>query len=80
MWRFRLEWTGEPGVAGWCSRAHPEGNQPGRGPNAPGSSRRAVLDRTEKREFVASLADVFATTSMVLVTQNKGMTVAEVTD
>ena len=37
------------------------------------------MDRTEKREFVASLADVFATTSMVLVTQNKGMTVAEVT-
>ena len=37
------------------------------------------MDRTEKREFVASLAAVFATTSMVLVTQNKGMTVAEVT-
>jgi large subunit ribosomal protein L10 len=37
------------------------------------------LDRTEKREFVASLADVFAQTSMVVVTQNKGMTVAEVT-
>jgi large subunit ribosomal protein L10 len=37
------------------------------------------LDRTEKREFVASLADVFAATSMVVVTQNKGMTVAEVT-
>ena len=37
------------------------------------------MDRTEKREFVASLADVFATTSMVVVTQNKGLTVAEVT-
>jgi large subunit ribosomal protein L10 len=37
------------------------------------------LDRTEKREFVASLADVFAATSMVVVTQNKGLTVAEVT-
>jgi large subunit ribosomal protein L10 len=37
------------------------------------------VDRTEKREFVASLADVFAQTSMVVVTQNKGMTVAEVT-
>jgi large subunit ribosomal protein L10 len=37
------------------------------------------LDRTEKREFVALLADVFAKTSMVVVTQNKGMTVAEVT-
>jgi large subunit ribosomal protein L10 len=38
------------------------------------------LDRTEKREFVASLAAVFAETSMVVVTQNKGLTVAEVTD
>ena len=37
------------------------------------------MDRTEKREFVASLASVFAETSMVVVTQNKGMTVAEVT-
>jgi large subunit ribosomal protein L10 len=38
------------------------------------------LDRTEKREFVASLAAVFADTSMVVVTQNKGLSVAEVTD
>jgi large subunit ribosomal protein L10 len=38
------------------------------------------LDRTEKREFVASLASVFAETSMVVVTRNKGLTVAEVTD
>jgi len=37
------------------------------------------LDRTEKREFVSQLAQVFAETSMVVVTQNKGMTVAEVT-
>ena len=37
------------------------------------------MDRTEKREFVSSLADVFAQTSMVVVTQNKGLTVAEVT-
>ena len=37
------------------------------------------MDRTEKREFVATLADVFAATSMVVVTQNKGLTVAEVT-
>ena len=41
---------------------------------------RRVLDRTEKREFVASLAAVFAETSFVVVTQNKGLTVAEVTD
>ena len=37
------------------------------------------MDRTEKREFVASLADVFAATSMVVVTRNNGLTVAEVT-
>jgi len=37
------------------------------------------LDRTEKREFVSTLANVFAETSMVVVTQNNGMTVAEVT-
>jgi large subunit ribosomal protein L10 len=38
------------------------------------------VDRTEKREFVASLAAVFAETSFVLVAQNKGLTVAEVSD
>ena len=38
------------------------------------------MDRTEKREFVASLGAVFADTSMVVVTHNKGLTVAEVTD
>ncbi len=38
------------------------------------------MDRTEKREFVASLAGVFAETSMVVVTRNRGLTVAEVTD
>ncbi len=38
------------------------------------------MDRTEKREFVASLAAVFADTSMVVVTRNSGLTVAEVTD
>ena len=38
------------------------------------------MDRTEKREFVASLGQVFAETSMVVVTRNQGMTVAEVSD
>ena len=38
------------------------------------------MDRTEKRELVASLATVFADTSMVVVTRNAGLTVAEVTD
>ncbi len=38
------------------------------------------MDRTEKREFVAELSSVFAETSMVVVTRNTGMTVAEATD
>ena len=38
------------------------------------------MDRTEKREFVASLAAVFADTSFVLVGRNNGLTVAEVSD
>ncbi len=38
------------------------------------------MDRTEKREFVASLAGVFAETSMVVVTRNGGLTVDEVTE
>ena len=38
------------------------------------------MDRTEKREFVAELAAVFAETSMVVVTRNAGMTVADVTE
>ncbi len=37
------------------------------------------MDRTEKREFVSTLAAVFADTSMVVVTRNNGLTVAEVT-
>jgi large subunit ribosomal protein L10 len=38
------------------------------------------MDRTEKRDFVAGLARVFAETSMVVVTHNRGLTVAEATD
>ncbi len=38
------------------------------------------MDRTEKREFVAELSAVFADTSMVVVTRNDGMTVADVTE
>jgi len=37
------------------------------------------VDRIEKREFVAELSSVFAETSMVVVTRNAGMTVADVT-
>ncbi len=51
-----------------------------RGPNAPGPVWRPTLDRVEKRAFVATLAAVFAETSMVVVTRNNGLTVAEVTD
>jgi large subunit ribosomal protein L10 len=38
------------------------------------------VDRIEKREFVAELSTVFAGTSMVVVTRNEGMTVADVTE
>jgi len=38
------------------------------------------VDRTEKREFVAALGKVFQDTSMVVVTRNGGLTVAEVSD
>ncbi|MBV8095874.1 MAG: 50S ribosomal protein L10 [Acetobacteraceae bacterium] len=38
------------------------------------------MDRAQKREFVSSLAQVFAATSMVVVTRNEGLTVAEATD
>jgi large subunit ribosomal protein L10 len=38
------------------------------------------VDRIEKREFVAELSAVFADTSMVVVTRNDGMTVADVTE
>lgn len=38
------------------------------------------MNRTEKKALVASLSDVFAQTSMVVVTRNSGLTVANVTD
>ena len=38
------------------------------------------MDRAQKRDFVAGLAQVFAETSMVVVTRNQGLTVAEATD
>ena len=37
------------------------------------------MDRTEKRAFVQALQAVFADTSFVLVSQNKGLTVADAT-
>jgi large subunit ribosomal protein L10 len=38
------------------------------------------LDRTEKREFVAGLNAALSETSMVVVTRNQGLTVAEATE
>ena len=38
------------------------------------------MDRTEKREFVAGLNAALADTSMVVVTRNQGLTVAEATE
>jgi len=38
------------------------------------------VDRTEKREFVTGLNQALAATSMIVVTRNSGLTVAEVTD
>jgi large subunit ribosomal protein L10 len=38
------------------------------------------VDRTEKREFVASLHQALADTSMIVVTHNTGLTVAEATE
>lgn len=38
------------------------------------------MDRTEKREFVTVLNQALTATSMVVVTRNTGLTVAEVTD
>src|SRR5487761_2252257 len=63
------------------------GNPARRGPHAPGpclrgtpGGRRRDLDRTEKREFVAGLNAALADTSMVVVTRNQGLTVAEATE
>jgi large subunit ribosomal protein L10 len=38
------------------------------------------VDRTQKREFVAGLHQELAATSMIVVTHNQGLTVAEATD
>jgi large subunit ribosomal protein L10 len=79
LWRFRLKdrRTGRTEDA-----HHPDAHgKPGRRPlvRSPKVAE-CIVDRTEKREFVASLAAVFAETSMVVVTRNDGLTVAEVTD
>ena len=45
-----------------------------------GPERRRYVDRTEKREFVAGLNSALVDTSMIVVTRNAGLTVAEATD
>jgi len=45
-----------------------------------GSNGDENVDRTEKREFVTELNLALAATSMIVVTRNAGLTVAEVTD
>ena len=45
-----------------------------------GIRRRRDLNRIEKKALVDSLSDVFAQTSMVVVTKNLGLTVADVTE
>lgn len=84
------EWTGEPGrpVWGgpWATRfgaVHTRWNLIPAPRNQSGDipgERRRDLDRTEKREFVAGLNAALAETSMVVVTRNQGLTVAEATD
>jgi large subunit ribosomal protein L10 len=41
---------------------------------------RRDLDRTEKREFVTGLNAALSATTMIVVTRNQGLTVAEATD
>jgi len=55
------------------------GNLARRGPNASGHKETNV-DRTQKRDFVAGLHEALADTSMIVVTHNSGLTVAEATD
>ena len=70
------------GGAGFCpgrGAAEPSCNRPRPLHQARPTTERN-LNRTEKREFIESLAAVFADTSFVLVGQNKGLTVAQVSD
>jgi len=56
------------------------GNRPAAVHTPPARDTETALDRAQKRDFVAGLAQVFAETSMVVVTRNQGLTVAEATD
>jgi large subunit ribosomal protein L10 len=76
---FPLQQDRRTGPAFPHAESWPLGEQ-ARGGYSPGAGRSWDMDRTEKREFVASLGQVFAETSMVVVAQNKGLTVADVSD
>jgi large subunit ribosomal protein L10 len=56
------------------------GNPARRSPNAPTPLWSTDVDRTQKREFVAGLHEALAATSMIVVTHNTGLTVAEATE
>ena len=56
------------------------GNPVLHGPNVQGQSEETDGDRAEKRDFVDQLSTVFAETSMVVITRNDGLTVADVTE
>jgi large subunit ribosomal protein L10 len=69
-----------PGPAGGSGYGQANmGNLARRGPNASGHKETNV-DRTQKRDFVAGLHEALADTSMIVVTHNTGLTVAEATD
>src|SRR5690349_14595076 len=74
-------WSGSDRRTRACRcRGGPACEPAGAPPPGTGHRWRRDLDRTEKREFIAQLSAVFADTSFVLVAQNKGMTVAAVSD
>ncbi|GAA5264851.1 large subunit ribosomal protein L10 [Acidiphilium sp. MT5] len=56
------------------------GNPVLHGPNVQSQSEETDVDRAEKRDFVDQLSTVFAETSMIVITRNDGLTVADVTE
>src|SRR3954464_47747 len=74
-------WAGSDRRTRACrNRGGPACEPAGAPPQGAGHRWRRDLDRTEKREFIAQLSAVFADTSFVLVAQNKGLTVADVSE
>lgn len=56
------------------------GNPVLHGPIVQSQSEETDVDRAEKRDFVDQLSTVFAETSMIVITRNDGLTVADVTE